>query len=204
MQKDQTTEEKIKQAAKKIFHEKGYGQTRTREIAEAAGINTALLNYYFRSKENLFNIIMLESVQEMFSFLRDIVNDSKTSIIEKTTKIVDRYVNVFYENPNLPVFVLSEIQANPERLMQKSGIPRNIMTESHFFKQLDEQIKKAGMEIAPLQIFLNIVSLSILPVVGRPIMLYVYTMGEDAFKESIKERQKLIPMWIKLMLKLDE
>lgn len=71
MEKDISTEEKIKEAARKIFMEKGFGSTRTREIAEAAGINSALLNYYFRSKEKLFEIIMMESVQEMFAFIEE-------------------------------------------------------------------------------------------------------------------------------------
>lgn len=204
MQKDQTTEEKIKLAAKKLFHEKGYGQTKTRDIAEAAGINTALLNYYFRSKENLFNIIMLESVQEMFSFIREIVNDQKTNLDSKIRAIVDRYINIFHENPNLPLFVLSEIQANPERLIQKSKIPKDILTESYFFEQLNEQIKKAGINITPIHIFLNIISLTILPVVGRPIMSYIYTMDINAHSDFINERRELIPLWIKTMLKLDK
>ena len=203
MLKDQTTEERIKHTAKKLFHEKGYGQTKTRDIAEAAGINTALLNYYFRSKENLFNIIMLESVQEMFSFIREIVNDKKTNLDLKIRAIVDRYINIFHENPNLPLFVLSEIQANPERLMQKSKIPRDVLTESHFFKQLTEQINIAKVNVSPIHIFLNIVSLTILPVVGRPIMSYIYTMDVNAHSDFIDERRELIPLWIKAMIKLD-
>lgn len=204
MQKDQTTEEKIKLTAKKLFHEKGYGQTKTRDIAEAAGINTALLNYYFRSKENLFNIIMLESLQEMFSFIRDLANDKSSSLEAKIEAIVNRYIEIFREEPNLPLFVLSEIQADPEKLMQKSKIPKNILTDSYFFKQIDEQIKKSELNITPIHVFLNIISLTILPVVARPIMSYVYDMNTTDIKYFIEERRQLIPLWIKTMLKLEK
>ncbi|GAB6007671.1 TetR/AcrR family transcriptional regulator [Dysgonomonas reticulitermitis] len=204
MQKDQTTEEKIKLAAKKLFHEKGYGQTKTRDIAEAAGINTALLNYYFRSKENLFNIIMLESLQDMFFFIRDLANEKNSNLEAKIEAIVNRYIEIFREEPNLPLFVLSEIQADPERLMQKSKIPKNILTDSYFFKQIDEQIKKSGVNITPIHVFLNIISLTILPVVARPIISYMYDMNTTDTKYFIEERRQLIPLWIKTMLKLDK
>lgn len=204
MQKDQTTEQLIKSVAKKIFHEKGYGSTRTRDIAEAAGINTALLNYYFRSKENLFNIVMLESVQEMFSFIYNIVNDENTNLSHKIDAIVNRYTEVFTDNPKLPLFVLSEIQANPERLMNKSGIPRNILMNSYFFKQLEDQIKWESIDTTPLNIFLNIISLTIMPAIARPIMFYVHSMDNSEFDNFIDNRRKQIPVWIKGMLKLKE
>jgi len=49
---DTSTEAKIKAAARVVFHKNGFAATRTRDIAEEAGINLALLNYYFRSKQN--------------------------------------------------------------------------------------------------------------------------------------------------------
>lgn len=203
MQKDQTTEEKIKLTAKKLFHERGYGLTKTRDIAEAAGINTALLNYYFRSKENLFQIIMLESVQDMFSFIRDMAYDEDTSLSSKIDAIVNRYIDIFRENPNLPLFVLSELQADPERLMQKSKIPKNTLTDSYFFRQIEEQIKKTGINITPIHVFLNIISLTVLPIVARPIMSYVYDMDTIGHRDFIEERRQLVPLWIKNMLQLD-
>ena len=61
-----TTEEKIKSAARTVFHTKGFAATKTRDIAKEAGINLALLNYYFRSKEKLFQIIMMDSIHSLF------------------------------------------------------------------------------------------------------------------------------------------
>ena len=80
---DTSTEERIKQAARKVFHQKGYAATRTRDIAEEANINHAMLNYYFRSKEKLFEIVMMETMTQFFKGVGSILNDENTSLEEK-------------------------------------------------------------------------------------------------------------------------
>src|SRR6478672_5729545 len=105
---DITTEEKIKDAARKVFLQKGYAATRTRDIAEAAGLNLALLNYYFRSKEKLFDIIMLENLQHFIEGIREILNDKGTSIEQKVEAIVSNYIDLLTHQPDLHLFVLHE------------------------------------------------------------------------------------------------
>ncbi|MGN6539204.1 MAG: TetR/AcrR family transcriptional regulator, partial [Ginsengibacter sp.] len=83
IEKDTSTEEKIKEAARKVFMEKGFAATRTRDIAEESGINLALLNYYFRSKEKLFHEVMSEKIQQFFGVLFPIINDSSTKLETK-------------------------------------------------------------------------------------------------------------------------
>lgn len=204
MHKDQTTEERIKEVARKIFMEKGYGLTRTRDIAEAAGINTALLNYYFRSKEKLFNIIIAESIREMFSEVIEIVQNEETSISLKIDTIINRYADVFSTSPNLPLFVLTELQSQPELFFKQVGIPRDILLNSYFFRQLDEQIQKNNIEAKPLDIFVNMIAMTILPVIARPIMTHIHSMDHDTSNSFIVNRRKLIPVWIKDMIKLNE
>jgi len=204
MQKDITTEEKIKEAARKVFHEKGYGLTRTRDIAEEAGINLALLNYYFRSKENLFDIIMIESMQEMFSIVRGIINDEETSLSVKIDLVTERYIGVILDNQNLPLFVFTEIQANPGKLLDKIMLPKNLLIDSYFYTQLDEWLKKKSIDIQPLHIFLNIISLCIFPVISKPMLTCLSLTDEENFKLLIDQRRKLIPVWIKEMIKLED
>ncbi|HCO67543.1 MAG TPA: TetR family transcriptional regulator [Dysgonomonas sp.] len=203
MQPQKTTEEKIKEVARKIFMEKGYGLTRTRDIAEAAGINTALLNYYFRSKEKLFNIIIAESIKELFSTLLDIIENDKTDLSYKIDTVVNRYADVFLASPNLPLFVLSELQSQPELFFKQVGIPGNILLDSYFFRQLEEQLQKINLKIEPIHIFVNMIALTILPVIARPIMNHVHSMDSDGFSNFIEVRRKLVPIWIKDMLKLN-
>ncbi len=69
---DSSTEEKIKEAARVVFMKKGFAATRTRDIAEEAGINLALLNYYFRSKEKLFELVMFEKFQKFFGIIANV------------------------------------------------------------------------------------------------------------------------------------
>lgn len=206
MEKDISTEEKIKKAARKVFQGKGYGQARTRDIADEAGINLALLNYYFRSKEKLFDIIMEESMQQMFGLIVGVVNDESTGLSKKIDLIVNRYMDSLLENPNLPLFVLSEIQANPKKLMEKIGISENLIKNNYLYKQMQEQMDKKGIEgIVPLQIFINIVSMTVFPIVGKPLLISIHSpMTEDDYNNFINDRRKLIPQWIKMMLKIDE
>ena len=112
-EKDPTTEEKIKEAARKVFHKKGYAGTRTRDIAEEAGVNLALLNYYFRSKEKLFDLIMEETMQLFFQSLKGLINNERTTLQEKLQDFTTQYIDFLCSQPELPIFILNEIQMNP-------------------------------------------------------------------------------------------
>src|SRR6187402_682594 len=91
---DTSTEEKIKNAARTVFHKKGYAATRTRDIAEESGINLALLNYYFRSKEKLFELVMMEKLQKLFGSLAPVLNDTSLDIEAKITLIANNYIDM--------------------------------------------------------------------------------------------------------------
>ncbi|MEO6687147.1 MAG: helix-turn-helix domain-containing protein, partial [Dyadobacter sp.] len=112
---DLSTEEKIMEAARKVFTEKGYAAARTRDIAEESGINLALLNYYFRSKEKLFELVMLEKVNKLFGTIIPILTDETTELEEKLDRIAESYIDLLLVNPDLPIFVLSEIRRRPEK-----------------------------------------------------------------------------------------
>src|SRR6185503_2844719 len=96
---DSTTEARIKAAAKTIFTQKGYAAARTRDIAEEAGINLALLNYYFRSKEKLFDLIMLESMQGFIHSIAGVFNNETTSLEEKIQTLANNYIDMLTTQP---------------------------------------------------------------------------------------------------------
>src|SRR5690554_450245 len=116
---DSSTEEKIKTAARTMFHKKGYAGTRTRDIAEEAGVNLALLNYYFRSKEKLFNIIMSETLGRFMEKIRLIFNDPGSTLEEKIGMITSQYIDLLIDEPEIPLFIISEVRTNPELLLEK-------------------------------------------------------------------------------------
>ena len=205
MNKDKSTEYKIKEAARKLFQEKGYKATRTREIAESAGINSALLNYYFRSKEKLFHIIILESIHNMFAFLYEIINNKETSLTYKIEAIVDGYIDVIIDNPNLALFVLNEIHTDTNKIIKESGIPNKMFANSYLYQQLETHIEKESIKtVSPLHIIMNIISMAVMPVIARPLVIYLNDMKDKDLIDYIEELRKLIPIWIKNMLKLEE
>jgi AcrR family transcriptional regulator len=196
---DSSTEEKIKEAARKVFTRKGYAAARTRDIAEEAGINLALLNYYFRSKEKLFDIIMLENLQHFIKGVKEILIDERTSLREKTELIASNYIDMLLEHPDLPSFILSELRANPDKLVVNMGI-KDFLLQSYFAKQLGEALKANKKNINPLHFFMNIIGLVVFPFVGSPVFRNLGGLGQEQFSAMMQERKKLIPKWIEAML----
>lgn len=192
LQNDHSTEEKIKVAARKVFTQKGFSAARTRDIAEEAGINLALLNYYFRSKENLFDIVMMENLRQfLLGLKKDVLNDEKSSLIEKVELIVKNYINLLKANPDLPLFVLSEIRANPGKLADSMDI-KSALLQSTFFKQLMAATKG---KVHPVHFMLNIMGMTIFPFVASPLLQNVLSLKQADFDTLMEQRKKLIPQW---------
>jgi Transcriptional regulator len=194
--KDHTTEERIKEAAREVFTEKGFAAARTRDIAERAGINLALLNYYFRSKENLFNIIMLENLHQFFSGLKGVLNDETSSLEAKIESIASNYIDLLMKQPNLPLFIMMEIRNEPQKLVEKMGI-RDVLKNSYFMKQFS----MAARENKPLHLLMNLMALIIFPFIARPIIQNVVDVDNTEYIQLMQERKKLIPRWVKALLR---
>lgn len=196
--KDTNTEDKILKAANKVFTQKGFAATRTRDIAAEAGINLALLNYYFRSKKKLFDIVMLENLKKFLVVnLKDIFNNEKLSINQKVQEVVSKYTILLKSNPDLPIFILNEIKNNPQQLAQNLGA-REIIFQSHFFKQLQSQ---TSVKISPKQVIINILGLTLFPFIAKPLIKNIMDMDSEDFDNFVDERNHLIPIWIDAILK---
>lgn len=193
---DLSTEEKIKEAAKTVFTKKGYAATRTRDIAEEAGINLALLNYYFRSKEKLFQQVMSENIQKLFGVILPLVTDATTKLEVKIELIASAYIDLIRQNPDLPLFVLSEIRNNP--LQFKNRLPLDKLLEN---SSLIEQLKEKRPDIHPIQFLLNVLALCVFPFVSKPLWLAAKVFDEKEFTAAMEDRKRLIPVWVKAMLK---
>ena len=194
---DTTTEEKIKEAARQVFTQKGFAATRTRDIAEAAGINLALLNYYFRSKEKLFDLVMLENIQKFVMAMKGVFNNEALTLVEKVTALIDNYISLLLKNPNLPLFILSEIRANPEKLAANMGI-REMLLQSDFYRQL----QAAGHQVHPIHFIMNIIGLAVFPFIANPLLKVIGDLKQADFDMLMEERRRMIPLWIEAMLKV--
>lgn len=190
-----STEEKIKAAASRVFTKKGYAATRTRDIAEEAGMNLALLNYYFRSKEKLFEIVMMEKMTRFFGVVGQVVESTDMNLEEKTATIVANYVDLLSDNPDLPIFILSEIRMNPAQFA--SRFPLAKLLGSDFMKQ----IKKQRPDLHPTQFLMNLLGLVVFPFVMKPVLEQTGLLTEKAFMTQMALRKEMIPKWVKAFLK---
>lgn len=190
-----STEEKILEAASKVFTEKGFAATRTRDIAEEAGINLALLNYYFRSKEKLFHQIMRVKVLQMFGSILPIIINGKTTLDEKIDLLSEKYFEVLSKNPNLPIFVMSEIHQNPNFI--PFNLPKDFLLNN---VSLIKQIKERKPELNPLHFMISFLGMTIFPFVAKPVAQKLNLLQDEDFLHFVEERKKLIPIWIKTIL----
>lgn len=196
---DLSTEEKIKKAALKLFTKKGFASTRTRDISEEAGINLALLNYYYRSKEKLFELVMTEILQNFFKGITMIFNDEETSLEEKVSIFVANYSILLKQQPDLPLFIFHELRLDPQRLATKMGV--NILFKSYFFKQLNlEMDKKRITRIHPLHYVINMIAMCVFPFIAAPLLKHIAGMDAKEFDTLVEERQKLVPKWMKSIM----
>ncbi len=197
IEQEQTTEEKILEAASEVFTEKGFAGTRTRDIAEEAGINLALLNYYFRSKEKLFEQVMKVKMVLLFGQIVPILTNEKTNLEEKIDLASEKYFEILSKNPNLPLFVISEIQKKNSNITKI--IPVNKIFENSV---IIKQIKEKRPEINPLHYLVNFLAMTIFPFVAKPVFNAFELTNEAEYHQFISERRKLVPIWIKQLLEI--
>jgi AcrR family transcriptional regulator len=203
--KDLSAEEKIKAAARKIFTQKGYAATRTRDIAEEAGINLALLNYYFRSKERLFELVMKENIQLFVgNLVENLDNTAQRPFIEQLEYICSSYVDMLLENPNLPFFIMNIIQSGGGNVNTNDPLFSSITKlRAVFITGLKEEMEKGQIkQIHPLHFLANMMSLIVFPFIAKPLLMNrVGITDNKEFETLMQERKKLIPEWIRSMLK---
>jgi AcrR family transcriptional regulator len=195
---DASTEERIKAAARIVFTKKGYEATKIRDIAAEADINLSLVNYYFRSKEKLFQIIMSEIVDQLFVAVASILNDNNLSLNEKTGQLVEYYTSLLLKNPDFPIFMVNEIFAGGEGLLKDDR--KTAIFQSHFFQQLAALQKDGKLKIHPLNILMNLIGMMAMPFLARPLLMRVGIVDQATFNSLIEQRKTLIPLWIKSML----
>ncbi len=190
------TEEKIITSAEKLFYQKGKAGTSMQDIADDAGINRTLLNYYFRSKDQLFEAVFRKA---MGSFVPNLAAMMNTDIAfeEFVPVMVETVIDAMLENPQIPIFVLQELSSNPQRMpqiMKEMGIDPAIAIEKMEGKGVVPTVE--GMD--PRQIIMNLISLCIFPFAAKPVVLDILYNGDnEAYIEAMKERKKLLPLIIR-------
>lgn len=187
---DKQTEEKIFEAATDVFVEKGMDGARMQDIANHAGINKALLHYYFRTKDRLFNAVFEKIADKIFRKFAPVF-DEKLSLEEKIRFFFKEHITFLQENPRLPAFILNEINRNPARLRK---ILNNIDINSMWimlYEQHREELKKYNVTEAALpQIMVSMAAMSVFPFAARGVLEGIFEKTGINFDQYIEQRKE--------------
>jgi TetR/AcrR family transcriptional regulator len=206
--KSPDTEARILEAARSVFIRRGTAGARMQEIAAEAGVNQALLHYYFRSKDQLSAAVFGQMASRLFPALLQVLSSTAT-LHAKIDEIVAIYHENLTRNPFLPGYVLSELHHHPERIQMMLGKiggadPRQAMAP--IFLRINEQIKaevEAGRmrPITAREFVVNLVSLCIFPFAARPMLSMMLGLDETTFPTFIEERQRTLAAFYKNALR---
>lgn len=189
---DSNTELNILNAAISVFHKKGMAGARMQEIADEANINKAMLHYYFRNKQQLFEAVFMKAFQKFAPHMNAIFN-SEDSVFEKIKGFTESYISFVTENPYLPTFLIQEININPEfatLFFNSSSAPNPELFEKQIAQEIEIGILKP---IDPKQLLLNLFSLCAFPFVGSGLVKGILQLDQNSFKAIMDERRTLIP-----------
>jgi len=192
---DENAEKKILEAAKRVFQDKGMFGARMEEIADEAGINKAMLHYYFRSKDKLFDAVFQDAAKNFFSKIREFISVDKP-LIEKIEYFVENYIELLIQNAFIPAFIITEVHQNPERIknmFMQSGVNPELI----FSNDIKSAISLGIIHpIDPKQLIINIVGLCVFPVAAKPIVTNMLKMEGDEYLSFIEVRKKEVAKFV--------
>ena len=186
-----TTEEKIFEAAFRVFQLKGFKGARMQEIADEAGINKAMLHYCFKNKELLFEAVFMNAFGKLAPQINEIFK-SQDSIFEKIKKFTDSYISFVMNYPFLPQFIIQEMNNNPEfvtKFLKKENRP----DPTKLIHQIENEIKLGILKpINPKQLLIDIFSMTVFPFAAQALLKVMIQVSNEEFMQLMEERKKYI------------
>jgi AcrR family transcriptional regulator len=189
----ENVENEIIEAATKVFIAKGYKGATMRHIALKADINLAMLNYYFRSKDNLFDIIFERAFEQIYGRVFSVVTRGN-SMFDNITEMVSEFIDILVKNPYLSSFIFSEISVNPERLTNKlKNAKETEKVFAMFQKQIDKEVADGIIKpITFMELFMDIDSLCAFPFIAQPMFKKVFNISDMNFGVLMERRKTSI------------
>lgn len=189
-EQNKNTEEHILSTAKTVFEEKGLAGARMQEIADKAGINKSLLHYYYRSKEKLFQAVFQLVFKNVLKEFTAFFNTDET-VENKIRFFFDKHISILQKNPNLPIFMINEINQSPERIIKIAAQANLDGIYKNFFGQIEEGIKNGTYrEVDPMQVMTTILSMSIFPVAAKEMIKGVFGISGEEYNAFLDRRKK--------------
>lgn len=192
-QSNKNKEQLILEAAEYEFFTKGYNGARTISIAERAGVTHAMLHYYFRTKEQLFEKIMDKNMSQIATIMLSVMTKTDLPFVERLKKSIEDHFDFVANNPLLPQFIFHEIISRPERYeMMKDKL--FITVNSMFLNtqaEIDELSSRGEIEwIDAKMLFMSIISLNVLPFIAFPIINLLMSGVGDKRDEFLNQRKE--------------
>jgi TetR/AcrR family transcriptional regulator len=196
-----TTEERILAAAKTVFTQKGYAGTRMQEVADTAGINKAMLHYYFRSKEKLFRVILSEALNVLAPVVLRVLKSDK-DVLGKLEDMVNNYLQILLDRPHLPLFVMHELSQNQgsfvKEMMKSQNTQPYVMA---FFQQVIEEGERGKIrKVDPIHLMMNTMSMIVFPFISWPMITTATGMPEEMFQPILEQRKAQIMDFLRAAL----
>jgi AcrR family transcriptional regulator len=207
-QADSETERRILDAARIIFIKRGTAGARMQEIAAEAGVNQALLHYYYRSKERLSAAVFQQVASKLFPAVLGVLG-SDLSLDDKIDALIATYIDNLAQNPFLPGYLLSELHHEPERVAQflaaiSGGAPGAALAPAFAVlgRQIQEAVAAGTMRpITPQQFVVNLISLCVFPFAARPMLSIVMRMDDAGFTQFMEQRRWELPSFFRSALR---
>ena len=182
-----STEEQILRVAQEVFYRKGLSGARMQEIADAAGINKAMLHYYFKTKEQLFDKVFASAFEVFSGKIAQILN-SDEPLHDKIAAYVNHTIDVLQSEPGIPLFVLHELTMNPQRITQLFADPTKINV-----KVFNDQVKEISEgKVDPENLFTDMVALCIYPFITAPILGKLFHKTDQQYSKWLNKRKSYV------------
>ena len=201
-ERDGDTERRILQAARTVFVRRGTAGARMQEIAAEAGVNQALLHYYFRSKQRLAEAVFREAAARLVPAVLRLLS-SDAALEQKVEGFVHLYIDTVREQPFLPGYILAELHQHPERVrglqeaigLQPAMVAKTLLTRLR--TQLEEGAKAGTLRrIAPEQFMVSLLALTVFPFAARPVLDLALGMNDESFARFLDQRRAELPAFI--------
>jgi AcrR family transcriptional regulator len=200
--KDTSAEERILAAAQAIFTQKGFAGTRMQEIADAAGINKAMLHYYFRSKEKLFRVVLTNAIQVIVPLIIEAISSDK-DVLSKLEDLVSSHLAELLERPYLPLFVMHELSQNQGKfitdIFEKSSAQPVMLA---FFQEIVAEADAGKIrKVDPIHLLMNTMSMIVFPFIARPMLAAVTGVDREMLMPILEQRKVHVIEFLRAALK---
>jgi len=189
---DQSLEQTILEVAERLFLEKGFAQTSTTEIAKEVGCNQALVHYYFRTKDNLFNVIFEQKFKVFFQGIFEIKNLGNLSFQDKLKYIIESHFDLLRKNPKMPFLIINELSRQPEQiniLREKLHLlPEKLFADLN--QELQDEINNGNIRtISLVDLIVSMFSLNVSIFITMPVVEKILQWNETQKEFIITHRR---------------